>query len=176
MGDTGNVLVGVAEITIDGALLETGGLKEIGLVPITGFYTVDGVMLTVRSSFADIKVEENIGTIIRRLTDQEVEVTINIAEGELANMVAAIPGSSINAGGDTVTLGGGYPGGTVLQEFTLELVGKNPAGNDREITLYAVNPTGEVGIPYRKGEVSVVPVKFSCLVNDLGKFGDIVDL
>ena len=170
MGTTANVLVGVAEITIDGALLETGGLEEAGLLPITGFYTTDGVTLTIRSEFANIKVEENVGTIIRRITDQEVEVTMNIAEGELANLCAAIPGSAINVGGTTVTIGGGD-----LQEFNLELVGKNPAGNDRTVTLTAVNPTGEVGIPYKKGEVSVVPVTFACLVSDLGVFGTIVD-
>jgi len=175
MGTTANVLVGVAEVTIDGAVLETGGLEEASLLPITGFYTIDGVSLTIRSDFANIKVEENVGTIIRRLTDQEVDVTLTFAEGELANLVAAIPGSSINVGGTEITIGGGQAGGLLLQEFSLELVGVNPANNDRTITLTAVNPTGEVGVPYKKGEVSVVPVTFSCLVADTGIFGTIVD-
>lgn len=175
MGTTANVLVGVAEVTIDGALLETGGLEEASLLPITGFYTVDGVTLTVSSSFADIKVEENVGTIIRRLTDQEVKVTLTFAEGELANLCAAIPGSAINAGGDVLTIGGGQAGGLLLQKFSLTLVGKNPAGGARTIALTAVNPTGEVGVPYKKGEISVVPVTFSCLVADTGIFGTITD-
>lgn len=175
MGVTANVLVGVASVSIDGALLETGGLEEAGALPITGFYTIDGVSLTVSSSFADIKVEENVGTIIRRLTDQEVKVTLTFAEGELANLVAAIPGSAINVGGTVVTIGGGQAGAPLLQEFALTLVGENPAGLARTIALTAVNPTGEVGIPYKKGEVSVVPVTFSCLVADTGIFGTITD-
>lgn len=173
MGNTGNVLVGSpTSITIDRIGAEDpGGLQTAGLLPITGFYTTDGAQLIVRSSFADIKVEENIGTIIRRLTDQEVQIVINIAEGELANLVAAIPGSSINAGGDTITIGG-----SPLQGFSMVLVGEGPAGATRTITLTRVQPVGEVGIPYRKDEISIVPVTFSCIVADTGIFGTIEDL
>ena len=170
MGTTANVLVGDVTVTIDGALLTSGGLEEASLLPITGFYTMDGVKLTVSSTMADIKVEENVGTIIRRITDQEVKVTLNIAEGELANLCASIPGSAINVGGDTVTIGGGS-----LQAFSLVLVGEAPSAGTRTISLTLVNPTGEVGIPYKKGEVSIVPVTFSCIVSDAGVFGTIVD-
>lgn len=170
MGTRANVLVGAAEITIKPDFSgEEGGLAG----DVTGFYTVDGVTMTVRSDVADIKVEENIGTIKRVLTDQDVTVALTFAEGELENLVAAIPGSYIS--GTTVTLGGGDPTGEVLQRFELELVGKNPAGFNRTITLNEVNPTGEVGIPYKKGEASVIPVTFSALVNDSKVFGTIVD-
>lgn len=170
MGLVANVLVGDVTVTIDGALLTSGGLEEAGLLPITGFYTMDGVTLTIRSDFADIKVEENVGTIIRRLTDQEVKVTMNIAEGELANLCASIPGSEINVGGTIVTIGGG-----LLQEFSLVLVGEAPAAGIRTITLTKVQPIGEVGMPYKKGEVTIVPVTFACIVADTGIFGTIAD-
>ena len=170
MGVTANVLVGDVTITIDGALLTSGGLEEASLLPITGMYTTDGVTMTIRSDFANIKVEENVGTIIRRLVDQEVQVTINIAEGSLANLCAAIPGSEINVGGTIVTIGGGS-----LQEFSLVLVGEAPAAGTRTITLTKVNPIGEVGIPYKKGEISFVPVTFACIVADTGIFGTIED-
>jgi hypothetical protein len=171
MGTTANVLVGDVSVTLDVIGAEDpGGLEGATLLPITGFYTVDGVTMTIRSSFADIKVEENVGTIIRKLTDQEVQVTMNIAEGELANLVASIPGSSINVGGDTVTLGG-----SDLQGFSMVLVGEAPAAGTRTITLTRVQPIGEVGIPYKKGEVSIVPVTFACIVSDAGVFGTIVD-
>ncbi|MBU2249728.1 MAG: hypothetical protein KKD77_23480 [Gammaproteobacteria bacterium] len=175
MGTTANVLVGDCSVTIDGALLRTGGLEEASLLPITGFYTMDGVTITIRSSFADIKVEENVGTIIRKLTDQEVQVTLNFAEGSLRNLVASIPGSAINVGGTIVTIGGGQAGGLLLATFSLVLVGVNPAGLARTIALTAVNPVGEVGVPYKKGEVSIIPVTFACLVADTGIFGTITD-
>ena len=171
MGTKANVLVGDVTVTIDGALLTSGGLEEAGLLPITGFYTMDGVTMTISSSFADIKVEENVGTIIRRLTDQEVKVTINIAEGALANLVASIAGSKINVAGTIVTIGSGG-----LQEFSLVLVGLDPDATPRTITLTKVNPVGEVGIPYKKGEVSIVPVTFACIVADTGIFGTISDV
>jgi hypothetical protein len=175
MGTTANVLVGVATITITCPAGTSGGLQESGTATITGFYTVDGVNLVVSSSFADIKVEENVGTIIRRLTDQEVKVVLTFAEGSLDNLVAAIAGSSINAGGTIVTIGGGLAGDPLLQDFALSIVGLDPAGGARTISIPHVNPTGEVGIPYKKGEVSVVPVTFSALVADTGIFGTVTD-
>jgi hypothetical protein len=153
MGTAANVLIGVASVTI--------GETAVG-------YTADGVMMTVSSDFFDAKVEEIVGTIKRVLVDQEVEVTLNMAEGSLANMAEAIPGSSLDT--NTLTLGG-----AALQEKALVLVGKNPAGFDRTITLTLVNPVGAVGIPYKKGEISVVPVTFKALADDSGEFGTIVD-
>ena len=159
MGTTTNVLVGAAGIEIDG--------NPIG-------YTVDGANLTVSSDFADIKVEENVGTIIRKLTDQQVRVTFSMAEGTLANLAEAIPGSVL--AGTVLDIGGG-----TLQEVVIELTGEKPGGGARVITLDKCNPTGEVGIPYKKGEISVVPVTFSALVADpvppatSGVFGTIND-
>ncbi len=166
MGDTAKVLVGDASIAVG-----TGyTFRRIG-------YTSDGATMTVRSSFADIKVEENEGSVIRKLTDQEVQVSLNIAEGLLANLEAAIPGSSLLA--DVLTLGG-----TVLQEKALTLVGQAPFATpteERLITLPKCNPTGEVALPYKKGEITIVPVTFSALVEDpvppalTGVFGTVED-
>jgi len=173
MGVTANVLVGSATVTITCAAAQSGGLQEAATATITGFYTVDGVTVTVRSSFADIKVEENVGTIIRRLVDQEVDVTLTFAEAELDNLVAAIPGSSIS--GAVVTIGGGFSTDPLLQIFELDVEGIDPAGAARTWNFPEVNPTGEVGIPYKKGEISVIPVKFSALVADTGIFATVTD-
>ena len=154
MGTTANVLVGDAEITLGVGILA----RVIG-------FTVDGVSMSVRSTMANIKVEEHNGTLIRRLTDQEVDVTLNVAEGTLANLTAAIPGAVATTGAIT-TIGGG-----ALQAHRLTLRGLNPAGKERVIILNNVNPTGEVTTPYKKGDVSVVPMTFSALVSDAGVFG-----
>jgi len=177
MGTVANVLVGVAAVTITTKALKSGGLKEMTAPTdtIATFFTVDGVNMSVRSTMANIKVEEVVGTVIRRLTDQEVDITFTFAEGTLKNMVAAIPGSAINVGGTVVTIGGGYAGSSLLQEFTLSVVGVDPAGGARTIAIPSVNPTGEVGIPYKKGEISVLPVTFSALASSVGVFGTITD-
>jgi len=153
MGTKANVLVGAASITIGGS--------AVG-------YTVDGVTLSIKSSFADIKVEENVGTIIRKLTDQEVSITFNMAEGTLQHLEDAIPGSVLAA--STLTIGG-----AALGDQQIIAVGLSPSGSARTVTLPNCNPIGEVGIPFKKGEISVVPVTFSALVADTGIFGTIVD-
>ena len=158
MGAAAKVLVGVASIAVGSGYT----FRRIG-------YTTDGVTMTVRSTFADVKVEENEGTLIRRLIDQEVDVTLNMAEGTLANLTAAIPGAVATSPAIT-TIGGG-----TLQSSRLTLVGLNPAGYPRVIVLTEVNPTGEVGIPFKKGEVSVVPITFSAIVADVGTFGTLTD-
>lgn len=158
MGDTANVLVGVAEITLG-----------VGVNAIVIGYTVDGVNMAVRSDFADIKVEENEGTLMRRLIDQEVKVTLNVAEGTLVNLAAAIPGSELTAA-TLITLGG-----HALQEHRLTLKGTTPLGRARVIVLTLVNPTGEVATPYKKGDISVVPMTFSALVDDSKEFGTVLD-
>lgn len=177
MGTVANVLVGVAAVTITTKALKSGGLKEMTAPTdtIATFFTVDGVNMSIRSTMANIKVEEVVGTVIRRLTDQEVDITFTFAEGTLKNLVASIPGSAINIGGTVVTIGGGYAGSSLLQEFTLSVVGVNPAGAARTIAIPSVNPTGEVGIPYKKGEISVVPVTFSALASSVGVFGTVTD-
>ncbi len=158
MGTVANVLVGDASITLGVGVLA----RVIG-------YTVDGATMTVRTSKADIKVEEDDGTIIRRLIDQEVDVTLNVAEGAMADLAAAIPGA-VATSPTITTIGGG-----TLQSHRLTLVGINPAGLPRVIVLTAVNPTGEIGVPYKKGEVSVVPMTFSALVSSVGVFGSLTD-
>jgi len=177
MGTKANVLVGVAAVTITTKALKSGGLKEMTAPTdtIATFFTVDGVNMSIRSTMANIKVEEVVGTVIRRLTDQEVDITFTFAEGTLKNLVASIPGSAINVGGTVVTIGGGYAGSSLLQEFALSVVGVNPTGAARTIAIPSVNPTGEVGIPYKKGEISVVPVTFSALASSVGVFGTVTD-
>jgi hypothetical protein len=161
MGNKANVLVGVASITVT-----TISGHPVG--PVTIGYTTDGATLNVKSSFANIKVAENIGTILRTLTDQEVELTLNVAEGTLNNLALAIPGSSLT--GSVITIGG-----DPLSEYSIVLVGQAPGGGTRTIALHHVNATGDVGIPFKKGDISVVPITFSCLVHDTGDFGTITD-
>jgi len=160
MGDTGHVLVGDASIAVGSGYT----FRRIG-------YTTDGVDMSVKSSFADIKVEETEGTIIRRETDQDVTVSLNIAEGSLANLEAAIPGSLLVVNLLTI-------GGTALQDKALTLVGRAPYAaptEERTIVINNCNPTGEVSVPYKKGEVSVIPMTFSALVANTGVFGSVED-
>jgi len=157
MGTTANVLIGTAEITLG-----------VGVLAQVVGYTEDGVTMNVKSDYFHTKSEENVGTLKRYLINQEVEVALNMAEGTIVNLADAIPGSSLV--GAVLTLGG-----ATLQEHRLTLRGITPGGRDRVIILTLVNPIGEVSMPYKKGEVSIVPVVFSALVDDSGEFGEVTD-
>jgi hypothetical protein len=157
MGTKANVLIGTTEITLG-----------VGVLARVVGYTMDGVTMSVKSDYFHAKSEENVGTLKRYLTNQEVEVTLNMAEGTLVDLTDAIPGSSLV--GAVLTLGG-----ATLQEHRLTLKGMTPGGRDRVIILTLVNPIGEVSMPYKKGEVSVVPVVFSALIDDSGEFGEVTD-
>jgi hypothetical protein len=157
MGTKANVLIGTAEITLG-----------VGVLARVVGYTTDGVTMNVKSDYFHAKSEENVGTLKRYLIDQGIEVTLNMAEGTLVDLADAIPGSSLV--GAVLTLGG-----ATLQEHRLTLRGMTPGGRDRVIILTLVNPIGEVSMPYKKGEVSIVPVVFSALVDDSGEFGEVTD-
>lgn len=148
-----NVLVGAAEVRIDD--------NPVG-------WTTDGATLTVSSEFSDVRVHELVGTVKRILVDQTVTVTLTMAEGTLANLEEAIPGSSLALA--VLTIGGG-----ALQEVEIKVIGKNPAGFARTIVLAKCNPTGEVGIVYKKGDISIVPVTFTALISAAGIFGTLTD-
>lgn len=157
-----DVLVGVAIIKYDDGAGFTG---TIG-------YTSDGCTLTISTDFADIKVEELSGTIKRVITDQQAKLTLNLAENTLTNMMLAIPGSKLNGGGTILTLGG-----QPLLELEIEMEVPHPEDMaSRTITLEMANPTGEVGMSYRKGEATLIPITFSVLIKDDGKWGEIEDI
>lgn len=159
-----NVLVGTVSVKF----------SPTGLTDTFLGWTIDGVTMTITSEEVDIKVDDIVGPIKRVLVDQSIEVTLNMAETELADMAKLIPGS-IESPAGTIILGGGSPGGSRLQTGPLVMVGLTPTGTARTISLTNVTPTGATAIPYKKDAVSVFPVTFLALANVDGEFGTIVD-
>ena len=119
-------------------------------------YTEDGVTMTYNADTADIEVEEETVAIDRVLTKESVEITCNMAEASLANMGFAMAGSVVS--GSILTVGAG-----VLKTLNLRLEGTNPAGFKRQMFFPKATATGSVGMPYKKGEKTVVPVTFQAL-------------
>ncbi len=147
MGTIGNVIVGVATLyfkyPVGGAYVDVG-------------YTEDGVTFEYTADESDIMVEEETFPINRVLTKETIAVRCNFAESSLTNMDKAIAGSVYTA--STLTIGG-----MVNKQMSIKIVGKNPAGYARTITINLATATGTVGMPYRKGEKTVVPVTFQAL-------------
>ncbi len=152
---TGNVLVGVCSIWT--APVATAQDTAHGAPWVESGYTEDGVMVTYTpTSVMDIDVEEETFSTKRVLEKEEVEITLNMAESTLANLDDAMAGAVL--AGVTVTLGGG-----VMKELAVEIIGVDMGDGgltDRIVYMGYANATGIVGMPYRKGTKTIVPVTF----------------
>ncbi len=122
-------------------------------------YTEDGVTLEYTADEADIEVEEETFPIARVITKETVAITCNMAESSLYNIDKAIAGAVLS--GSILTLGAG-----VNKTMNLKIAGINPAGFNREILIPLATSTGAVGMAYKKGEKTVVPVTFQALKGD----------
>ena len=114
---------------------------------MTVTYTADG---------ADIEVEEETFPIDNVITKETAEVTCNMAESSLFNIDKAMAGSLLS--GSILKLGAG-----TNKKLTIQIRGTNPAGFIRAIQIPSCVATGAVGMPYKKGEKTVVPVTFRAL-------------
>ncbi len=139
--------------------LEPGGTTA-GIRLDSGFievgYTEDGVTMTYTADEADVEVEEETFPIDRVLTKETAEVTCNMAESSLFNIDKAMAGSLLS--GSILKLGAG-----TNKKITLGIRGLNPAGFVRAIQIPSCTATGAVGMSYKKGEKTVVPVTFQAL-------------
>ena len=142
-----NVLTGVAVVSVKYPV--GGSYVDVG-------YTEDGVIFEYTADMSDIEVEEETFPIDRRIVKETAAVIVNMAESSLANMNFAMAGGVV--AGSVLTLGGG-----TNKEASVKIVGTNPAGYDRTIEIPLATAVGTVGIPYKKGEKSVVPVRFEAL-------------
>ena len=79
-----------------------------------------------------------------------------MAESSLTNMDNAMAGAVLS--GSILTIGAG-----VNKTLNLMIEGTNPAGYKRQIFLPLATATGAVGMSYKKGEKTVVPITFQAL-------------
>lgn len=119
-------------------------------------YTEDGVTIEYTVDETDIEVEEETFPISRVITKETMAITCNMAESSLYNIDKAMAGAVLS--GSILTLGAG-----VNKTMNLRIEGTNPAGFKRQIFIPLATATGAVGMPYKKGEKTVVPVTFQAL-------------
>ena len=150
-GQAYSIAPGGTGVGAPGALTFTGPFTEVG-------YTEDGVTLTYTADTADIEVEEETFPIDNVITKETAEVTCNMAESSLNNLSKAMGGAAFIPGGSIMTLGAG-----VQKSISLLLTGVNPAGFVRIIEIPKAIATGAVGMAYKKGEKTVIPVTFRAL-------------
>lgn len=145
----GNVLVGTGTLYYH----TTPGTPAVNVVTEFG-YTEDGVTLEYASTLSDIDVEEETFSINRAITKEEFTITCNLAENLLANLQNAMAGA-LSGGAGVVDLGGG-----VIQDMALKFEGTSPGGLTRTFYVPYAHPVGTVGMAYKKGEKTLIPVQF----------------
>lgn len=133
----------------------TAGIRLSSMFTEVG-YTEDGVTVEYTADTVDIEVEEETFPIGNKIIKEMAVVTCNMAESSLFNLDKAMAGSLLS--GSILKLGAG-----VQKKISLQVRATNPASFIRAIQMPSCVATGAVGMPYKKGEKTVVPVTFQAL-------------
>ena len=157
MGTVANVIMGSATLTVD--FPYTDGL--VGSILTEPGYTVEGVMLEYSPEFEEFPDEETV-PIKRALMKEVTTISFTCAESTLANLNVAMAGSD-DGTAQTIKIGGG-----VLETGSVKIVGVSPdAGNPiRTIILHYCTAVAAVGMAFKKGGVTQVPVTLSVMKHD----------
>ena len=145
-----NVLVGTGTLYYH----TTAGTASASVTTEFG-YTQDGVTIEYTADQTDVEVEEATFPIKRVITKETLTITANLAENLLANLENAMAGA-LTGGAGVVDLGGG-----AQRTMALRFAGTGPGGTTRTIYIPYANPIGTVGMAYKKGEETIIPVSFA---------------
>ena len=158
-----NVLTGVAKLYYH----TTAGTASASVTTEFG-YTKDGVTIEYSADITDIEVEEETFPIDRVITKENLTITCNLSENLLANLENALPGA-LTGGAGVIDLGGG-----AMRNMALRIYGTTVGGTHRTIYIPYANPVGTVGMAYKKGEETIIPVSFKAYQGTAG--GDVVQI
>ena len=158
MGNAAKVMVGTAVLSIRFPV--GGAWREIG-------YTEDGVTMAYNVAKTEIRVEEETYPIAQSIESEDIKVTANLAESALNDLHIAMAGSAL--AGSILSFGLGND-----KELSVKIVGTNPAGFARTITIPLAVASGSVSMSYRRNEKTIVPVEFTAL-KGVGDLCTIVD-
>jgi len=130
--------------------------------------TDDGVTLKVSRNFIKLRMDQTVDAPGRRMTERDIEVGTNLAEGTLMNFAYALAQAE-----STVTVGGtgataftgmdiaGDDSGAEPSYFALFIRGRAPNGKKRNVIIRKALSTDDVEVAYKKDEQTFYPVTFS---------------
>ncbi len=154
----------VDSIEIDGTVytIEPGGtapaLSLSSAFTLIG-YTEDGVTVEYAAETAEILVEEETFPVDEVITKETATVTLNMAETSLANLDYAMAGSLLS--GSVIELGGG-----ATKYLNLKIESTDQSSLIQAIHIPKAVATGTVGLSYKKGEKTMIPITLKALKSD----------
>ena len=177
MANPRNVLIGPAQITIDGS--------DIGL-------TKDGTMIRRSNEPLDIESDNERGVIKKVSLIERMYITMTMQEATLQNLLLAwsdptsnLSGYTDNCVGTTVSpptgtllMGSGTDAQTYCEEVTekvIVLVGLSPCCGTRTFTFTRCVQFGDVEYNMQRDAETTISVEFEALKDTTGYFGTVVD-
>lgn len=135
-------------------------------------FTNDGITFTINQEFAEMTVDQIADIIGRKMTQRSLEIQANLAEPTLENVTIGLNSGTVASGsGAGVNYKTYTPifNGTELQPvyFAVIFDGFAPAtstglNRTRRFILRRALSIENVEIPYKKDDMTVVPVTFGC--------------
>lgn len=161
MGVIANITVGASNLyiapagtalpTLTGAAADFAAFTEIG-------FTQDGIEYDYTPTWKDIMVDELMGPAKKILTAHKLVLTTKLAETTLANLNAAIPGSTLVSTTE-LTIGSV----NAAPEFVLGWRGPAPNGATRAALLTRVVSIGAVKAHYQRKDMVIYQTQFEAL-------------
>ena len=158
-----NVIVGTGTL-----FYHTTPGTAVGSVTTELGYTEDGVTVAYEVEDVKILVEEATFPIKRVIMEEGYTISCTLAESLLANLENAMAGA-LTGGAGIVDLGAG-----AMREMALKFVAATVGGLTCTIYVPYANPGGTVGVSYKKGEKTMIPVEFKAYQGVSG--GDVVTI
>jgi len=166
-GTVANILVGgITNIKVAAYGGVEGAATDIG-------FTKEGVKLSMPREYYDVKVDQIVGTIKKRVTDRKFIIDLVLSESTLENLAKVFDLPTTAVAGDTLTI----DANATETNRTIYLNGEAESGGTRKVTLHKCVMIGTGEHTYAKDGERAVTVQIEALVDTLNsnEFGTIVD-
>lgn len=157
-GDANNIIIGAAEIAIDGT--------DVG-------FTKGGCTVRYAQEQVEVEADQAVGVVRKARKLERMYVKTTLLEVTLQQIRKAFMQPAANLSGSTLTLG--YNNSCWVDEVALVLVGVAPGCGVRTFTFGKCVTFGEREYNMKRDEETAFEVEFECLKDSNGHFGTIVD-
>ena len=161
MADSTKVKMGVCSVVFNGT--------DLG-------HTKGGVEVIYKPEYKDIEVDMYTGAPDKILTAEAFSAKVPLAERTAANISNSIPAGTLSTAGgrNKLTVGrkAGFRLSTVAKRLVLHPM-ENAVGNTQDdVVIWSAVSIGEVTLPYKKDEETVIAIEFMSLVNETNADGN----
>lgn len=158
MSDANNIIVGSANISLDGT--------DVG-------YTMGGVRIRYEPTWLDIEADQAAGIVKKARSAERMFVNTTLLEATLEKIRLAFMQPSANLDGSTLTLG--YDDACWTDEIAIIVTGKGPNCGTRTFTFSKCVSFGNKEYAMQRDQEVRFEVEFEILKDASGNFGTIVD-